>query len=166
MPIRHFFNSTRVSHQSFTSYGTIERGSSVPLDRWVYYTRTTNFDSIKKSRQCHATASVRGGLCILCRRKTNLVVVSVKDTVEALNERLAVDKVHPLSGRSADGVHDGVDRTSGPANVSVERPRPDLGVGNQRVRVLEVQCQQWSFDGTWCLLTEPTWRLRFWRALY
>ena len=48
------------------------------------------------------------------------MAVAVKDTVEALEERLAVDKVLSLSGRGAEGVHDRVDYTSGTANVGVE----------------------------------------------
>ena len=43
---------------------------------------------------------------MLCGRETDLTVVAVKDTVKALEEHLAVDKVHSLSGRAADGVHD------------------------------------------------------------
>ena len=109
---------------------------------------------------------VGGGICVAGRGETDAGVRGVEDAVEALDERLAVDKVKTLSRRRAEVVHDRVDRAAGAADVSVERPWPNLAVGGQRICDLEVRYQERLFDRTSRMLTEPMLKLRFSRASY
>ena len=81
---------------------------------------------------------VGSGIGVIRRCKTDSRLGGVKDTVEALKEALTVDKIKALSGRSADVVDNPIDCTRSAANVAVERSRPDLTVGGQRVRDLQV----------------------------
>lgn len=75
------------------------------------------------------------GIRVFRRCETDTRVCGVKDTVETLEEGLAV--VETLSGGGPEVVHDAVNRAGRAAEVGVERPRPDLAVGGQRVRDLE-----------------------------
>lgn len=117
----------------------------------------------------HSRFRLVGGSSRVPRRcETDLGVGGVEDTVEALEEGLTVDKVKTLSRWCTEVVDDTIDRGGSTANVRVERSWPDLSVGGQCIRDLEVRYEDETFDRksrVW-ILTEPMLKFKFWRLSY